>query len=214
MAAVAPRAAVFRYRPGMGDPMNDQSAPCTIVTVDGVEVARVEVLDSGRPHNRNPRLAIVHDEAVPFTEVIAQEHTVHGAVEHRSVHEKFLEWNSQRMVVIGRYDPGIILERHGHSSDHIIYVLEGTLRVGEYECPPKTLIVLEEGAAFGPLFADEVVGCLLFETWLDDVTPLPADKPGYHALLASRDIVRLPNPAFASPPTAPVGFGTGEDRWS
>jgi hypothetical protein len=194
--------------------MNEQSAPCTIVTVDGVEVARVEVLDSGRPHNRNPRLAIVHDEAVPFTEVIAQEHTVAGVVEHRSVHEKFLEWNGQRMVVIGRYDPGIILERHGHSSDHVIYVLEGTLRVGEYECPPKTLIVLEEGAAFGPLFADETVGCLLFETWLDDVTPLPADKAGYHALLASRDIVRLPNPAFASPTTAPSGFGTGEDRWS
>jgi hypothetical protein len=120
---------------------------------------------------------------------------VAGVVEHRSVHEKFLEWNGQRMVVIGRYDPGIILERHGHSSDHVIYVLE-------------------EGAAFGPLFADETVGCLLFETWLDDVTPLPADKPGYQALLASRDIVRLPNPTFASPATAPSGFGTGEDRWS
>ena len=188
--------------------------PCTIVTVDGVEVARTEVLDSGRPHNRNPRLAIVHDEAVPFTEVIAQDHTVAGVVERRSVHEKFLEWNGQRMVVIGRYDPGIILERHGHSSDHLIYVLEGVLRVGEYECPPQTLIVLEEGASFGPLFADTTVGCLLFETWLDDVTPLPADKPGYHALLASRDIVRLANPGFVSPPSAPSGFGTGDDRWS
>ena len=198
----------------MGDPVSDESEPCTIVTVDGVEVARTEVLASGRPHNRCPRLAIVHDEAVPFTEVIAQEHAVAGVVEHRSVHEKFLEWNGQRMVVIGRYDPGIILERHGHSSDHLIYVLEGTLNVGAYECPPKTLIVLEEGASFGPLFADETVGCLLFETWLDDVTPLPADKPGYHALLASRDIVRLPNPPFASPASAPSGFGTGEDRWS
>lgn len=198
----------------MGDPLNEQSEPCTIVTVDGVEVARTEVLGRGRPHNRCPRLAIVHDEAVPFTEVIAQEHTIDGVVEHRSVHEKFLEWNGQRMVVIGRYDRGITLERHGHSSDHLLYVLEGTLHVGEYECPPRTLIVLEEGASFGPLFADETVGCLLFETWLDDVTPLPADKPGYHALLASRDIVRLANPTFVSPASAPAGFGTGEDRWS
>ncbi|MSV89519.1 MAG: hypothetical protein F2876_06865, partial [Actinobacteria bacterium] len=92
----------------MGDPVSEQSEPYTIVTVDGVEVARTEVLASGRPHNRCPRLAIVHDEAVPFTEVIAQEHTVAGVVERHSVHEKFLEWNGQRMVVIGRYDPGII----------------------------------------------------------------------------------------------------------
>jgi hypothetical protein len=186
----------------------------TIVTVDGVEVARTEALDSGRPRNANPRLSIVHDEAVPFTEVIAQVHATPSGPERRSVHEKFLEWNGQRMVVIGRYDPGIILERHGHSSDHVIYVLDGTLRVGEYHCPPKTLIVLEEGAAFGPLFADEVTGCTLFETWLDDVTPLPADKPGYHALLASRGIERLPNPTFVAPPDAPSGFGTGDDRWS
>lgn len=186
----------------------------TVVTVDGVEVARTEALDSGRPRARAPRLAIVHDEAVPFTEVIAQEHTTPAGVEHRSVHEKFLEWNHDRMIVIGRYDPGIVLERHGHSSDHVIYVLEGELWVGEHHCPRATLIVLEEGAVFGPLIADPEVGCLLFETWLDDVTPLPADKAGYQALLSSRGIVRLPNPAFVSPPGAPGGFGTGEDRWS
>jgi hypothetical protein len=187
---------------------------CTIVTIDGVEVARTEALDSGRPHNPTPRLSIVHDEAVPFTEVIAQHHTTPNGIERRSVHEKFLEWNDQRMVVIGRYDRGIILERHGHSSDHVIYVLDGVLWVGEYHCPKNTLIVLEEGAAFGPLFADDELGCTLFETWLDDVTPLPADKPGYHALLASRSIVRLPNPSFVTPPTAPKGFGTGDDKWS
>jgi hypothetical protein len=189
-------------------------APCTIVTIDGVEVARTEALDSGRPHKRQPRLAIVSDGAVPYTEVIAQEHRTPRGVERRSVHEKFLEWNDERMIVIGRYDPGIVLERHGHSSDHLIYVLEGVLWVGEYRCLPKTLIVLEEGAAFGPLFADGESGCLLFEAWLDDVTPLPADKAGYHELLASRGITRLPNPTFTSPSSAPAGFGTAEDRWS
>lgn len=181
----------------------------TIVTYNGVEVARTEALDSGRPHNAAPRLAITHESTVPWTEVIAQ---LHGD-ERRSVHEKFIEWNDQRMVVLGRYDPGIILERHGHSSDHLIYVLEGTLWVGEYHAPKGTLIVLEEGAAFGPLRADETEGCLLFECWLDDVTPLPADKDGYHALLASKGIVRLPNPAFVAPRGAPGGFGEG-DRWS
>jgi hypothetical protein len=118
------------------------------------------------------------------------------------------------MVVLGRYDPGIVLERHGHSSDHVVYVLEGVLMVGEYRCPKGTLIVLEEGASFGPLVADETEGCLLFETWLDDVTPVPADKPGYHKLLESKGIVRLPNPGFTPPSSAPdKGFGSG-DRFS
>jgi hypothetical protein len=195
----------------------DEAQPepaCTIVTIDGVEVARTEALNSGRAHKQQPRLAIVTDESTPYTEVIAQEHRTSRGVERRSVHEKFLEWNDQRMIVIGRYDPGIILERHGHSSDHVIYVLDGLLWVGEHRCPAKTLIVLEEGAAFGPKFADQELGCLLFESWLDDVTPLPADKVGYQELLASRGITRLPNPAFVSPPSAPAGFGTGDDRWS
>jgi hypothetical protein len=35
-------------------------------------------------------LAIVHEAAVPWTEVIAQQHVETGA--RRSVHEKFIEW--------------------------------------------------------------------------------------------------------------------------
>src|SRR5712691_6093822 len=107
-----------------------------------------------------PRVAFVHIDEVPRNEVIAQ---MHGA-RRVSVHEKFLEWNAQRMVVLGRYDPGVVIERHGHASDHLVYVLEGELLVGERRCPPGTLIVLELGAAFGPLIAG-ASGALLFETW-------------------------------------------------
>ena len=71
----------------------------------------------------DPRLAFVHLDDVPWTEVIAQ---MHG--ERRvSVHEKFLEWTAKQMVVLGRYDPHVVIERHGHASDHLVYVLEGEL---------------------------------------------------------------------------------------
>ena len=74
-----------------------------------------------------PRLAFVHVDDVPWTEVIAQ---LHG--ERRvSVHEKFLEWNAKRMVVLGRYDPQVVIERHGHASDHLVYVLEGMVEEPE-----------------------------------------------------------------------------------
>ena len=156
-----------------------------------------------------PRLAFVHGDDVPWTEVIAQ---MHG--ERRvSVHEKFLEWNAKRMVVLGRYDPHVVIERHGHASDHLVYVLEGELRVGDRVCPPGTLIVLELGASFGPLIAG-AAGALLFETWAGDPRPVPADKEGYYDLLKAKGIVRLPNPPFKKPETAPTQTDDGKDLYS
>lgn len=156
-----------------------------------------------------PRLAFVHADDVPWTEVIAQQHGARRV----SVHEKFLEWNAKRMVVLGRYDPNVVIERHGHASDHLVYVLEGLLMVGDRPCPPGTLIVLELGATFGPLIAGEQ-GALLFETWAGDPRPVPADKEAYYALLKEKGIVRLPNPAFKKPDTAPTQRDDGKDLYS
>ena len=156
-----------------------------------------------------PRLAFVHIDDVPWNEVIAQ---MHG--ERRvSVHEKFLEWNAKRMVVLGRYDPHVVIERHGHASDHLVYVIEGDLTVGDRHCPSGTLIVLELGAKFGPLIAGEK-GALLFETWTGDPRPVPDDKEKYYALLQEKGIVRLPNPPITKPPTAPKQADDGKDLYS
>ncbi|MGH7893387.1 MAG: hypothetical protein ACREQL_01905 [Candidatus Binatia bacterium] len=135
---------------------------------------------------------------MPWQEVLAQRHGKRRV----SVHEKFLEWNEQRMVVLGRYDPHVVVERHGHKSDHLVYVLEGGLMVGDRQCPAGTLIVLEVGATFGPLVAGDG-GALLFETWAGDPGPVPADKAEYHALLRVRGIERLNPPKIVRPATAP-----------
>jgi ChrR-like protein with cupin domain len=150
--------------------------------------------------DRTPRLAFVHEAEVPWQEVLAQRHGGRRV----SVHEKFLEWTPDRMVVLGRYDAGVVVERHGHASDHLVYVLEGDVTVGDRPCPAGTLIVLERGAAFGPLVAGER-GALLFETWAGDPAPVPADKEGYHALLQERGIERLAPPKIVRPATAPAG---------
>jgi hypothetical protein len=156
-----------------------------------------------------PRLAFVHVDDVPWTEVIAQQHGERRV----SVHEKFLEWNAKRMVVLGRYDPHVVIERHGHASDHLVYVLEGDLQIGDRHCPPGTLIVLEVGAKFGPLIAG-ASGALLFETWAGDPRPVPGNKEEYYALLQAKGIVRLPNPSFTKPDTAPKRADDGQDRYS
>mgnify|MGYP006197649779 CR=1 FL=1 len=62
--------------------------------------------------------------------------TIGGVIARRygrrvSVWEKFLEWSPTRLVVYARYDPGMVIERHGHSSDHFVFVVSGELTVGE-----------------------------------------------------------------------------------
>jgi hypothetical protein len=147
---------------------------------------------------REPRLGFVHADDVPWQEVLAQRHGERRV----SVHEKFLEWTPERMVVLGRYDPHVVVERHGHRSDHLVYVLEGELAIGGRVCPPGTLVVLERGATFGPLVAG-ATGALLLETWAGDPAPVPEDRNAYHALLRAHGIEPLPRPAIVRPPSAP-----------
>src|SRR5207253_1829266 len=96
-----------------------------------------------------PRLAFVHIDDVKPQEVVAQMHGDRRA----GVHIQFLEWSPAHMVAHTRYDPGLVLERHGHRSDAFVYILEGLVTIGDRPCPPGTLVVLEKGASFGPLIA-------------------------------------------------------------
>ncbi len=158
-----------------------------------------------------PRLAFVHADDVAFTEVVAQEHPGGRRV---SAYNKFLEWTDRRLVNITRYDPGLVLERHAHASDHVVFVLEGDLEIGGRPCPTGTLIVLEQGAVFGPLIAG-ADGCTLFEHWAGDPMPVPVDPDLYHRTLDERGITRLPNPPFDPPAhlSNRERFGRG-DRFS
>jgi len=107
----------------------------------------------------------------------------------------FLEWSANRSFIFTEYDPGLVLEVHGHRSDHIIYILKGSLGVGEVDCPPGTMILLERGAIFGPLVAGPE-GTELLEFYTGDSRPVSIDPAGYEALLAERGITLLPHPPF------------------
>src|SRR3954470_11876417 len=91
---------------------------------------------------RMPELRITHIDDVEWQEVKAQQHGDRRV----SVWEKYLEWTPELMVLYARYDPGMLIERHGHKSDHIVYVLQGEITVGDTVCPPGTNLVLEHGA--------------------------------------------------------------------
>src|SRR5581483_4080922 len=117
-----------------------------------------------------PELRITHVDDVEWQEVKAQ---LHGD-RRVSVWEKYLELTPDLMVLYARYDPGMLIERHGHRSAHIVYVLAGEITVGDVECRPGSNLVLELGAAFGPIEAGPE-GALLLEIMMGDPRSVPDD---------------------------------------
>ena len=135
-----------------------------------------------------PELVFRHLDDVPWQEVRAQ---MHGD-RRVAVRLKFLEMADTRSVIYTEYDPGLVLEEHGHSSDHVIFVTKGSLRIGEVDCTPGMMVLLEHGATFGPLVTGPD-GAQLIEFYTGDVTPVPADPEGYEQLLASEGIIWVPS---------------------
>jgi hypothetical protein len=84
----------------------------------------------------------------------------------------------------------MVLERHGHASDHVIFILEGSLLVGDRWCSPGTMVLLEHGAEFGPLEAGPD-GTLLLEFYTGDPSPVPSDPDGFETLLEGRGITPI-----------------------
>jgi hypothetical protein len=141
-----------------------------------------------------PVLRIVRLDDVAWQEVKAQQHGDRRV----SVWEKYLEWAPERMTLYGRYDPGMLLERHGHRSDHLVHVIDGSITVGGEVCDAGTTLILPVGAAMGPIEAGPQ-GAVLFEVMLGDPRAVPADPEAFADLLAQRGVTPLPNPPIETP---------------
>jgi hypothetical protein len=133
-----------------------------------------------------PEVKFLRVGEIPAVEVKAQQHGDRRA----AVRLHFLEQTPDRVFIYCRYDPGMTIEAHGHASDHAIFVVRGSVTVGDVECTPGTLVVLERGAVFGPLVAGDD-GTELLEFYAGDPKPVPADPEGFAALLDARGIVEV-----------------------
>jgi hypothetical protein len=140
-----------------------------------------------------PELKIIRVDEVDPVEGKAQ---LHGD-RRVGAHLRFLEQTPTRAFMHCHYDPGMTIEAHGHASDHAIFVLNGSVTVGAVECGRATLVVLEQGAVFGPLVAGPE-GTDLLEFYAGDPTPVPQDPDAFAAFLRERNIVPVA-PAYRGP---------------
>ena len=138
-----------------------------------------------------------HLDDLPWQEVRRQQHGDHTA----SVWEKWPEFD-RYLTVYARYDPGMIVQPHGHNSDHVVFVIEGDIMCGERYCPAGTHIALDHGDTFGPFVAGPN-GCVLFEIMMGDPRSFPVDQEAYQKFLADQGVVPLPNPPIDMPDSLP-----------
>ena len=115
-----------------------------------------------------------------------------------SVREKWLEFTPKFLCLYAKWDPGMMIHKHGHNGDHILFVLEGEMQCGDVHCTKGMHITLEHGAAFGPFTAGPE-GVELFEVMLGDPRSWAADPEGFERLLAERGAKKLPNPSIDLP---------------
>jgi hypothetical protein len=111
-----------------------------------------------------------------------------------SVWEKWLAFSPdpQYLSLYAKYDPGMIVRRHGHYSPHIVFVIEGELWVGDRLCPAGTHIELPFGAAFGPIRAGDD-GARLFEVMLGDPRSWGDQPEQFEQALAEHGAEALPD---------------------
>lgn len=115
-----------------------------------------------------------------------------------SVWEKWLDFNDRYLSLYAKWDPGAIVQRHGHNSDHLVFVIEGEMTCGERHCPPGTHISLDQGDVFGPFVAGPD-GVVLFEVMMGDPRSFPDDVDAHDRFLAERGVRQLPNPPIELP---------------
>ena len=135
-----------------------------------------------------------HLDEFPWQEVRRQQHGDHTA----SVREKWMEFSPKYLSLYAKWDPGMIVQPHGHNSNHVVFVLDGEMTCGDVRCTKGTHIALDQGDTFGPFVAGPE-GVELFEVMMGDPRSFPADLDGYERFLADRGVEQLPNPPIDMP---------------
>jgi hypothetical protein len=117
-----------------------------------------------------------------------------------SVWEKWLAFSPepQYLSLYAKWDPGMVVRRHGHYSPHVVFVVSGELWCGDRHCPAGTHIELPLGAACGPFVAGPD-GVILYEVMMGDPRSWGDDPGSFEAALARQDAAALPDPPIDLP---------------
>jgi hypothetical protein len=93
---------------------------------------------------------IKHVDDVPVNEVLKIEFDDGRTA---SVRERFVEMLPNFLSFYNHWDPGMIQRKHGHHGHHVVFILSGSMLVGDQLCTKGSHIFLMHGDSFGPWIA-------------------------------------------------------------
>jgi hypothetical protein len=152
---------------------------------------------SPRDPGKQPTFRHLDDPDVPWQQVKTQRN-VDGSTS--SVWEKWLAFSPdpQYLSVYARYEPGMIVRRHGHYSPHVLFVIEGSIWCGDRLCTAGTHIELPLGAAFGPFRAGPE-GVVMFEVMMGDPRSWGDQPELFESTMQTHGVTPLPDPEIDYP---------------
>lgn len=165
---------------------------------DGAAEAEPGAPDSPRVAEREPIFRHLDDPDMTW-QAVKRQRNADGT--EAAVWEKWLAFSAepQYLSLYAKYDPGMIVRRHGHYSPHIVFVIEGEIACGDRSCPAGTHIELPLGAAFGPFRAGPE-GATLFEVMMGDPRSWGDDPAQFTDLQTEHGVTSLPDVELEFPP--------------
>jgi hypothetical protein len=155
------------------------------------------MVNNPRVHGAEARRTSRDGDEVPWIAVKSQRNA-DGSESH--VWEKWVAVSTDPLylALFARWDPGMIVRRHGHRSPHTLTVLEGSFTCDGVPCGPGTHLELPLGAAFGPFVAGPE-GVHLYEVMLGDPRSWSDEPEVMAATLAEHGVEALPDPPVELP---------------
>ena len=168
--------------------------------------------------NTSPKLVGVeatfwHVDDIDWTPVQKQRNA-DGSVS--AVREKWPIMRPDFLSAYVHYDPGMVVRRHGHRSNHIVFVLDGGASIGGDWCTAGTHIHVPLGATFGPIIAGpEGVTC--WELSFGEFGGWGDEQALYDREIETRGVTPLPDPPldlgdWFKDPRGDVGAERGTPR--
>lgn len=157
----------------------------------------VEDISQVKVEGLHPIYRHLDDPDVPWQQVRAVKRADGSTA---SVWEKWLAFSPSPpyLSLYAKWDPGVVVRRHGHYSDHVVFVIEGEMWCEGRHCPAGTHIELPKGALFGPFVAG-AQGTLLLEVMMGDPRSWSDDPQAFLDALAEQGAEALPDPPIELP---------------
>ena len=115
------------------------------------------------------------------------------------IKEKWIELSPRYVAFFNLWDPGAITPPHGHTGDHGIYIIEGSVASPQGEARAGSHIMLEWGDVFGPWTAGDE-GCTMYGWVAGSGAPF-FDKEKWHQYLdeIGAEELSVPRPTMLLP---------------